>query len=33
MTMLELAGIVEASPGGFFTRLGAEELTMPPKEE
>ena len=33
MTMLELAGIVEASPGGFFTRLGTEELTMPPKEE
>lgn len=33
MTMLEIAGVVEASPGGHFTRLGAEELTVPPKDE
>ena len=33
MTMLEIAGAVEASPGGFFIRLGTEEITVPPKEE
>lgn len=33
MTMLELAGVVEASPGGHFTRLGSDELTIPSKDE
>lgn len=33
MTMLEISGAVEGSPGGYFTRRGNEEYTVPSKDE
>lgn len=33
MTMLEISGAVEGSPGGYFTRKGNEEYTVPSKDE
>ena len=33
MTMLEISGAVEGSPGGYFIRRGNEEYTVPSKDE
>lgn len=32
MTMLEISGAVEGSPGGYYTRRGNEEISVPSKE-
>ena len=32
MTMLEISGAVEGSPGGYYTRRGNEEFSVPSKE-
>lgn len=33
MTMLEISGAVEASPGGYFIRRGSESIESPAKDE
>ena len=33
MTMLEISGVVEGSPGGYYTRRGNEEYSVPAKDE
>ena len=33
MTMLEISGSVEGSPGGYYTRRGNEEFAIPSKDE
>lgn len=33
MTMLEISGAVDGSPGGYYTRRGIDEFIIPSKEE